>query len=164
MEDLAMLRKFLLLSLLLAAASAMGNDLEALLRARYTALNDAILRRDSKAAEQWVAKFCTPSFLYISKDKHRWDRRGFRQGLLDQMKMTQKVAKSVIRLGKPQIAGAKATVSFANDFEGTVKFDGREFRLVDSTVTSDVWVKVGNDWKLSRVSQTKADTQMYQKQ
>lgn len=163
MEDLAMLRKFLPLLLLLAPTISKAEDLAKLLEARYHALNNAIVRRDGKAAEQWVAKYCAPNFLYTSKDKHRWDRKGFRQGLLDQIKLTQKVEKSTVKLGKPKVDGKRATITFRNDFQAMVSYDGRALTVTDKTETEDVWVKAGSDWKLVKVTQTVADTQLYQR-
>jgi hypothetical protein len=161
MEDLAMLRKFLPICVLLCSCIAGAKDLSKTLQARYSVLNQAIIKRDAKAAEKWVALYCTPKFLYISKDKHRWDRNGFKQGLLDQMKLTKKVEHSTIKLGKPKIGGNKLTVLFMNDFRAVLSYDGRDLTLIDNTETEDVWIKVGADWKLSSVRQTKANTQMF---
>ena len=163
MEDLAMLRKFLPLCLLLCASFAGAQDLGKLLKSRYEALNNAIIRRDSKAAEQWVAKYCASSFLYTSKDKHRWDRKGFLQGILDQMRLTKKIAKSVVSVGKPSLKGSRLEIVTKSDFEGVVSYDGKDLSLVDKTETKDVWIRSGSDWKLSAVTQTKAETQLFQK-
>ncbi|MEZ0324715.1 MAG: hypothetical protein ACAH95_02315 [Fimbriimonas sp.] len=158
-----MIRKLLLLSLLGAASLAHAEDLHSLLVKHYNELNAAIQKRDQAAAEKWIKANLAPGFLCTSKDKLKYDAKGFLQGLKDQMKLTRKVEFSKLVVGKPSIKGNRLSLNTHNDFKGIVLFDNQELTLTDVSETLDTWIKLGSTWKLKSIVQTKAKTQLFQK-
>jgi hypothetical protein len=164
MEDLAMLRNLLLPALLLAAAPlATAQDLGKMLHDRYHALDAAIVKRDTAAVRTWVGRYCSPDFTYTSKDKRKYGRKAFLDGLVQMVSTTRKVVRSDQHAGKPLVKGTTLDVKVASSFEGFVMFDKRELRLVDKSETIDRWVLSAGAWKLKSSVQTRADTQVYQK-
>lgn len=77
------------------------------------------------------------------------------------MKLTKQVESSRVGVGTPVISGKKLTVTVTSDFKGIVRFDNRDLTLTDKGESQDVWVRVGSDWKLLSIRQTRADTQMF---
>jgi hypothetical protein len=122
-----------------------------------------MLKNDIKSAEKWVLKYCSAGFIYTSKDKVKYNRKAFLEGLRQQMKAVKTVETSKFALGTVSITGSKLSVKSVSDFVGTLVFDGRTLVLTDKSETKDTWVRSGSDWKLSSILQIKADTQMRQK-
>ena len=158
-----MTRRLALLLILLLCTVAGAQDLKKTMQARYAELNKALSTNNSKALSAWVEKYCTADFSYTSRDKQKYNRKAFLQGLQQQVKATKKVTKSTLTTQPPAVKGNTATVKTATDFEGWIMFDKRQLRLTDKSATTDTWVKSGKEWKLKSVVQTRADTQVYQK-
>jgi hypothetical protein len=162
MEHYDMLRAPLLFALFVLAALAPAQDLQKILNDRYQELNRAITRSDSDAIKRWVERHVTTDFSYKSMDGHTFNRDQFLKGLQDQVKTTKRVISSSMRPERPSVRNNSATIEVKADFKGIVTLQTRDFTLTDESVTSDTWVRVGNDWKLKGSLQTKSKTQMYQ--
>jgi hypothetical protein len=164
MEDLAMTRKAAPLLLLLLLTSLAGaQNLQKTLHDRYQALDRVLMGKDFKAVSNWVNSYCTPDFTFTSKDKQKYNRKAFLEGLRQQIAATKKVIRSEEHPGTPQVKAGVATVKVSSLFEGLVEFDGKQLRLLDKSESQDKWVKSGSDWKLKSIVQTKSNTQMYPK-
>jgi hypothetical protein len=163
MEDLAMARVLLPVLLVMLSCLATANDLQKTLEARYRELNNAIKKGDAKAVEAWANRHLAQDFEFESRDKRKYDRKTMIAGLRQQMSVTTKVIHSNQKIDRAAVKGNQATLRVATDFKALVKLEKTELTLTDKIEQTDTWVRVGNDWKLSRTLQTKADTQMFQK-
>jgi hypothetical protein len=163
MKDLAMIRKSVLpcFCLLSFAPLAPAGDLHSQLDKRYQELNAHLKSGNGGGVEAWAKRYCTPSFTYQSKDGHVYKLQAFLKGLKEQVRATKKVSHSTISVGAISMKGSSFALTTKSDFKGLVNFDGRNLTLVDKSETTDTWVRSGNDWKLAKIVQTKADTQMY---
>ena len=161
MPECAMKRMALLPILLLSGLSIAATPQEILTK-RYKDFNTNILKGDSKAMSSWLQGNCTAKFTYTSYQKSKFNRDGYLNGILSQIAKTNTVLKSTTTIRSLQKTGDSIVATVASDFKGIVIFDSRKLVLTDQSVTYDTWVLVGKDWKLSKIVQVNADTQMQQ--
>ena len=148
---------------LLISASATGRDLRSQINERYQELNRAITKRDAKAVEGWISKYGAADLTFRSRDHREYTRKAFVQDQLQQISLLKEVMTSRIKVGNPTPSGSTMKVNVVTDLEGVITVDSKNLRIVDHSETIDVWVKAGADWKLKSITQTKADTQFFQK-
>jgi hypothetical protein len=137
---------------------------EQILTKRYKEFNRCILKSDTKGITGWVNTNCTKTFGYTSYQKSKFNRETFLSGLFQQIDKTSKVLKSELIIRGFEKHGSSITATISMDFKGIVNFDNRHLTLTDQSVTRETWNYIGKDWKLVKVVQVNADTQMQQEE
>lgn len=145
----------------LVAMSPAHADLKQELSARYRKLNAILASKNASAAKAWIDANTTASFTYMSRDKNRFSRDQFLQGLREQMTVTKKVLADSVSIAALSVRGTTATAQVDSKSTALVNFDSRTLKLVDQSHTIDTWVRVQGQWRLSRSVQTTGDTQMF---
>ncbi len=137
---------------------------EQTLTKRYKEFNRCILKGDSRSITTWVTGYCTKGFNYTSYQKNKFNRDTFLSGLLQQIDKTAKVLKSDLVIRGFEKHGSTIVATVSMEFKGIVNYDSRRLTLTDLSVTQETWAYVGKDWKLQKVVQVNADTQMQQEE
>lgn len=142
---------------------AFAQDAKTVIQQRYAALNASVLKNDYPAIEKWLKTYATTDFMYTSHDKKQYKLKGFIQGMKEMTKQITKVNSSKYKITSWKVTSSKVTADVHTEMEALVSYDENKLRLTDKSDSTDVWVKVGSDWKVKSMTQTKADTQMFQK-
>jgi hypothetical protein len=150
------------LALLILATSCFAAGPQETLKKRYQAYNTCIQKGDAKGMGEWLQKYCSPKFTYTSFQKTKYDRATYVNGVLKQIAQTNKVLKSSTVVRNFEVSKNTVVVTIASEFKGLVAFDTRKLILTDNSVTYETWTQTGGDWKLLKVVQVNADTQMHQ--
>ena len=150
------------LPLLALAAISLGATPQEILTKRYQQFNKNILKSDSKGMRAWIESNCASKFTYTSYHKAKFDRGGYQNGILGQLAQTTKVLQSTLQVREFKRTGTTIVATVATEFKGLVVFDSRRLTLTDQSVTYETWQQSGSDWKLVKVIQINADTQMHQ--
>ena len=129
---------------------------------RYLEYNKDILHGDSKAMTKWLNANCSAAFSYTSFQKNSYGRSDYINGVLQQIAQTNKVLKSTLTVRSFSRKGKTIVATVASDFKGFVVIDSKRLTLTDQSVTLETWEQFNNDWKLKKVVQINADTQMQQ--
>jgi len=154
------MKRLMALPILLLTASCLASTPKEILTKRDKQFNDNILKGDGKAMTTWLNGYCPKSFTYTSYQKNKFDRAGYINGFIQQFQSTNKVLKSTLTIRSLDQKGATIVATIATDFKGIVTIDSRHLTLTDQGVTLETWTLVGKDWKLQKVVQVNADTQM----
>jgi hypothetical protein len=158
------MRRFVAATLVaLISISVLAADTKTLFQKRYEAFNRATERNSQADMEKWLKSYCTKDFVYTSHDKNKYPLKTYLGGIKDQVRAIKKVTESTIKIDSIRIEANKVVLSVSTNFEGVVSFQGQNLKLVDKSKSTDVWIRSGSDWKLRSVTQTKSDTQMFQK-
>jgi hypothetical protein len=136
------MRRFLLLILPLACASAWAADVKSDLQAKYNELASAFAKRDPAPYEALLAKDYvlhlgsqTRDRDYIMKDFKR------QMGLMSNVKWVRKVT-AVKAASGAYVATVKSV------FEGDFDMSGKKSHFWNSGVSDDTWVQEGKAWQL----------------
>jgi len=150
------------LSILLLTCVSLAATPQEILTKRYKQFNKNILKSDSRAMTTWLNTYCGRSFTYTSFQKNKFTRDGYMTGIMQQFQNTNKVLKSDLVIRGFEKKGASIVATIATDFKGIVIIDTKRLTITDQSVTLETWTPVGKDWKLQKVVQVNADTQMQQ--
>jgi len=134
-----------------APSAVAADEVTKTLAPAYKALNDAIKRNDVKAMAAWVAKYASKDFKYVSAGKQSFTRDQFLSGMRQQAASTQKVLTSTYKITGATVRNNAATVSVSSTFVGMVKLVDRPNKLANESVTTDLWVRGTDGWKLKSI-------------
>lgn len=150
------------LAMLILAMPCFSSTPQETLKKRYQEYNADILKSRSKEANSWLQHYCVPQFSYTSYQKAKFDRARYISGVMQQIAQTTKVLKSEVTVRNFEVSKNTVVATVSSDFKGIVVFDGRRLIITDQSVTYDTWTRIGKDWKLQKMVQVNADTQMHQ--
>ena len=156
------MKRLVVLPLLLIASLGLATTPEDLLKRRYIEYNKNIVHGDSRAMTKWLNSNCSGAFSYTSYQKNAYKRGDYINGVLQQISQTNKVLKSTVTVRSLSKKGKSIVATVASDFKGIVVIDSRQLTLTDQSVTLETWESINNDWKLIKVVQVNADTQMHE--
>lgn len=156
------MKRLVVLPLLFIASLSLATPPEELLKKRYVEYNKNILHSDSRAMTKWLNAYCTGAFSYTSYQKNSYKRGDYINGVLQQISQTNKVLKSTVTVRSMAKKGKSIVATVASDFKAIVVIDSRQLTLTDQSVTLETWESKNNDWKLIKVVQVNADTQMHE--
>jgi hypothetical protein len=139
------------LAIAATSTSVAQADIAKTLTPLYTSLNEAVKRNDDKAITKWVRTHTTPDFKYVSTEKSTYDRKGFIEGMVQQVQATQRVLSSTFKIQKVTGRGNSATLTVSSNFVGMVMLTGAPAKLVNQSTSNDLWVRTGNVWKLKSI-------------
>jgi hypothetical protein len=137
-------------------------DLRSDLAAKYRQLDRIVARKDAAGVSAWIRANTTADFTYTSRDKKSFARTAFEKGLRDQIAITRKVVGARTRVTSAKVSGNTATLVTDSDTTAIVVFDTRPMKLIDTSHTTDTWVRTSGGWRLKRSVQTAGNTQMFQ--
>jgi len=161
MSQCAMKRLSILPVLLLPFLSMAATPQE-IISKQYKEFNKNILKSDARAMTAWLQRNCASKFTYTSYQKKKFNRDGYLSGILQQIAKTSQVLKSTTTIRSFEKLNGTIVATVASDFNGIVAFDSRRLIITDQSVTLETWTPVGKEWKLKKVVQVNADTQMHQ--
>jgi len=150
------------LALLILAVFSQAASPQDTLRKRYQDYNAIIQKGNSRAMNEWLQRYCAPKFSYTSYQNTKFDRKNYIGGVLRQISQTSKVLKTSTTIRDFKVSKNSIVATVASEFKGLVAFDSKKLILTDNSVSYETWNLVGNDWKLQKVVQVNADTQMHQ--
>jgi len=156
------MKRLAILPILSLSCVCLSSTAEEILTKRYRDYNTSILKGDSKRMETWLKSFCDSKLTYTSFHKNKFGRDNYISGVLAQIAKTNQVLKSTTTVRSFKKTSDSIVATVASDFKGVVVFDSRKLTLTDQSVTFETWIRAGRDWKLQKIVQVNADTQMKQ--
>jgi hypothetical protein len=125
---------------------------------RYAELRQLTLKKDGPGLGQWIRKWAAADFRYYTFDKRELTRDELIQSVGTQFNMMQKVEAVGYKIIRFTEKPGTMSATVETLLRAAIPNNKKTSKLANDAVSIDQWVKVGNDWKLKRITTTRDKT------